>query len=86
MGLTPPIQISDEARANAPISATTIVGVSILYLALTTGFTGTRLYTRYTIYQQFWWDDCKFLSPSFYFPGEEYVSWSSREFSQSSNS
>lgn len=59
MGLTPPIEMSDEARANAPIRATTIVGVSILYLALATGFTGTRLYTRYTVYQQFWWDDCK---------------------------
>lgn len=59
MATTPPTTISAEARANAPISNATVVGISVLYLALATGFTGTRLYTRYTVHQQFWWDDCE---------------------------
>lgn len=51
--------ITDEARARAPITSQTVIGVSVLFIALSTLFTGTRLYTRFTVYQQFWWDDCK---------------------------
>ncbi|KUI60553.1 hypothetical protein VP1G_07728 [Cytospora mali] len=57
MSPTLPSTITDEARARAPISSATVVGVSVLYLILATVFTGTRIYTRYTVYQQFWWDD-----------------------------
>lgn len=55
-----PSTITDEARARAPITSETVIGVSVLFIALSTLFTGTRLYTRFTVYQQFWWDDCKF--------------------------
>lgn len=55
-----PSTITDEARARAPIGSETVIGVSVLFIALSTIFTGTRLYTRFTVYQQFWWDDCKF--------------------------
>ncbi|KAH8770813.1 hypothetical protein F5883DRAFT_642774 [Diaporthe sp. PMI_573] len=52
-----PSTITDEARARASISSETVIGVSALFIALSTLFTGTRLYTRFTVYQQFWWDD-----------------------------
>lgn len=59
MSPIPPGTITYEARGRAPISSATVVGASVLYLVLATAFTGTRVYTRYTVYQQFWWDDCK---------------------------
>lgn len=59
MALIGPVDITDEARVRGPLSASGIVGASALYLLLVTLFTGTRLYTRYTIYQQIWWDDCE---------------------------
>lgn len=54
-----PSVITDDARARAPITSHTVIGVSVLFIGLSTLFTGTRLYTRFTVYQQFWWDDCK---------------------------
>lgn len=60
-----PSTITDEARARAPIGSQTVIGVSVLFIALSTLFTGTRLYTRFTVYQQFWWDDCKSESNEF---------------------
>ncbi|KAJ0106935.1 hypothetical protein J7T55_011030 [Diaporthe amygdali] len=56
-----PTIITDEARSRAPISSETVIGVSVLFLSLATIFTGTRLYTRFTVYQQFWWDDWSML-------------------------
>ncbi|POS69009.1 hypothetical protein DHEL01_v212597 [Diaporthe helianthi] len=61
MAETFPSTITDEARARAPISSETVVGVSVLFLVLSTLFTGTRLYTRFAVYQQFWWDDWSML-------------------------
>lgn len=60
--------ITDDARARAPITSETVIGVSVLFIALSTLFTGTRLYTRFTVYQQFWWDDCKFEAQVASFP------------------
>ncbi|ROV90416.1 hypothetical protein VSDG_08426 [Cytospora chrysosperma] len=57
MSSTLPSTITDEARARAPISSATVVGVGVVCLVLPTVFTGTRVYTRFTVYQQFWWDD-----------------------------
>lgn len=59
MSSTLPSTITDEARARAPISSAAVVGVGVVCLILPTVFTGTRVYTRFTVYQQFWWDDCK---------------------------
>ncbi|KAK7698062.1 hypothetical protein SLS64_012940 [Diaporthe eres] len=52
-----PSIITDDARARAPIPSQTVIGVSVLFIGLSTLFTGTRLYTRFSVYQQFWWDD-----------------------------
>lgn len=68
-----PDTITDEARARAAINSATVVGVSVLYFILVTVFTGTRVYTRFRVYQQFWWDDCKWLL-SLYRTSLHYVS------------
>ncbi|KAI1378314.1 hypothetical protein F4677DRAFT_390904 [Hypoxylon crocopeplum] len=49
--------ISASARAEAPISAAVLIGVMTLYLTLSTAFTFARMYTRYFVHQQLWWDD-----------------------------
>ncbi|KAI0467436.1 hypothetical protein F4859DRAFT_494423 [Xylaria cf. heliscus] len=49
--------ISASARAAAPISSAEFIGVATLYIAICTIFTITRVYTRFFIHQQLWWDD-----------------------------
>lgn len=51
--------ITDEARARAPFSVAGTNAVLALTLGLSTIFTAARLYTRFSIHQRFWWDDCK---------------------------
>ncbi|KAI0552418.1 hypothetical protein F4679DRAFT_88648 [Xylaria curta] len=53
--------ISASARADAPISSAEFIGVAILYIAICTIFTVARLYTRFFIHQQLWWDDWAML-------------------------
>ncbi|KAJ8120627.1 hypothetical protein ONZ43_g2712 [Nemania bipapillata] len=50
-------KISALARAEAPISSAELIGVVTLYIAISTIFTVARLYTRFFIHQQLWWDD-----------------------------
>ncbi|KAI8948668.1 hypothetical protein F4801DRAFT_581189 [Xylaria longipes] len=49
--------ISASARADAPISSAEFVGVAALYITICTIFTVSRLYARFFIHQQLWWDD-----------------------------
>ncbi|KAI0398739.1 hypothetical protein F4802DRAFT_613994 [Xylaria palmicola] len=49
--------ISAAARADAPISSAELIGVVTLYIAISTVFTVARVYTRFFIHQQLWWDD-----------------------------
>ncbi|KAI1124040.1 hypothetical protein F5Y10DRAFT_280507 [Nemania abortiva] len=49
--------ISALARAEAPISSAELIGVTALYITICTVFTVARLYTRFFIHQQLWWDD-----------------------------
>ncbi len=53
--------ISAAARAEAPISAAEIIGVTTLYMTVCTAFTFARMCTRYFVHQQLWWDDCELL-------------------------
>lgn len=53
-----PTIITDAARANATISGSTIVGINALYISLTTVFVFLRMYTRFSVHQKLWWDDC----------------------------
>ncbi|KAI2630908.1 hypothetical protein GGR54DRAFT_176157 [Hypoxylon sp. NC1633] len=52
-----PESISATARAAAPISSANMIGVMTLYMTLCTAFTFARMYTRYFVHQQLWWDD-----------------------------
>ncbi|TRX89767.1 hypothetical protein FHL15_009357 [Xylaria flabelliformis] len=53
--------ISASARADAPISSAEFIGVATLYVTICTIFTVARLYTRFFIHQQLWWDDWAML-------------------------
>ncbi|OTB06056.1 hypothetical protein M426DRAFT_21178 [Hypoxylon sp. CI-4A] len=48
---------SSPAGDKAPIGKATIVGTTALFIVLSTLFTAARMYTRFTVHQQFWWDD-----------------------------
>ncbi|KAI0453350.1 hypothetical protein F5B21DRAFT_479779 [Xylaria acuta] len=52
--------ISASARAEAPISAAEFIGVAALYITICTIFTVARVYTRFFVHQQLWWDDCEY--------------------------
>ncbi|CAN8101521.1 unnamed protein product [Discula destructiva] len=56
-----PSIITHDGRVRAPITSGTVIGVSVLYIVLATMFTGTRFFTRFAVYQQFWWDDWAML-------------------------
>ncbi|GAP91807.1 putative integral membrane protein [Rosellinia necatrix] len=49
--------ISASARADAPITSSEIIGIVALYITISTIFTVARLYVRFFIHQQLWWDD-----------------------------
>ncbi|KAI2639246.1 hypothetical protein GGS21DRAFT_420205 [Xylaria nigripes] len=53
--------ISASARAEAPISTAELLGVMLLYILICTIFTFARLYARFFIHQQLWWDDWTML-------------------------
>ncbi|KAI0392137.1 hypothetical protein F5Y17DRAFT_460194 [Xylariaceae sp. FL0594] len=57
MAVPQAMTITDAARAAAPISAATIVGVMAFTITICTVFTITRLTTRLFVQQQLWWDD-----------------------------
>ncbi|KAI0204017.1 hypothetical protein F4808DRAFT_414507 [Astrocystis sublimbata] len=49
--------IDASARAEAPISSDEFIGVTTLFITICTIFTVSRVYVRYFIHQQIWWDD-----------------------------
>ncbi|KAI0097211.1 hypothetical protein GGR51DRAFT_541864 [Nemania sp. FL0031] len=55
--MAPAGSISALARAEAPISSAELIGITTLYITISTIFTVARLYTRFFIHQQLWWDD-----------------------------
>ncbi|KAM7201342.1 hypothetical protein V8F33_003442 [Rhypophila sp. PSN 637] len=52
-----PTSITDAARAAAPIPGSAIVGINVLYMVLVTVFTCLRMYTRFSVHKNLWWDD-----------------------------
>ncbi|KAM7213229.1 hypothetical protein V8F06_011394 [Rhypophila decipiens] len=57
MGSLKPTSITDAARAAAPIPGSAIAGINVLYIVLVTVFTALRMYTRFSVHKNLWWDD-----------------------------
>lgn len=55
---------SSGASKAEPIPHGAIIGVTATYMALIACVVLSRMYTRFRIHQQLWWDDCAAMTAS----------------------